>query len=172
MKLLRIGVILFVVGVSLLVATQLRAKSVMLQDGYVGGFQRALGPYLFEPRETIIVLQDSSPQNVTVAVVRTQAWLGTQEEGGSAAQNVSRVAPVFNVSGMMDLDRVTFKMPSRGVYYILVLTSAGKPVDSVDLAVEQEGVAEDLLTISAIILGVGVAIIIVDRVRPLRRHGH
>jgi len=63
-------------------------------------------------------------------------------------------------------------MPSRGMYYILVLTSAGKPVDSVDLVVEQEGVAGDLLAISAIILGVGVAIIIVDRVRAFKRYGH
>jgi hypothetical protein len=171
LKLLRIGVILFVVGVSLLVATQLRAKSVMEN---IGGFG-ILGPFLFEPRETIIVLKDSSPQNVTVAVVPAQAWLGTQDPSGGlggAPLNVSEVAPVFNVSGMMNLDRVIFSMPSRGMYYILVLTSAGKPVDSVDLVVEQEGVAEDLLTISTIILGVGVAIIVVDRVKSLKRYGH
>jgi hypothetical protein len=174
-KLLRIGVILFVVGVSLLVATQLRAKSVMSDTGYESGFQGASGPFLLEPRETSIVLKDLSPQNVTVAVVPAQAWLGTQDVsdlGGSFPANVSEVAPVFSVSGMMDLDRVTFSLPSRGMYYILVLTSAGKPVDSVDLVVEQEGVAEDLFTISAIIPGVGVAIIIVDRVRSFKRYGH
>jgi hypothetical protein len=170
MKLLRIGVILFVVGVSLLVATQLRAKSVMGDTGGSG----IQGPFLFEPRETIIVLKDSSSQNVTVAVVPAQAWLGTQGVGGlgGTPPNFSEVAPVFNVSGMMNLDRVTFSMPTRGMYYILVLTGAGKPVNSVDLVVEQEGVAEDLLTISAITLGVGVAIIIVDRVKSLKRHGH
>jgi hypothetical protein len=168
MKLLRIGVILLVVGVSLLVATELRAKSVMVDTGGGG----ILGPFLFEPRETIIVLKDSSSQNVTVAVVPAQAWLGTQGFGGLGGPpiDVSEVAPVFSVSGMMNLDRVVFSMPSRGMYYVLVLTSAGKPVDSVDLAVVQEGVAEDLLTISAITLGVGVAIIIIDRVRTLKRH--
>jgi len=171
MKLLRIGVILLVVGVSLLVATQLRAKSVM---GPLGG-GGILGPFLFEPRETIIVLRDSSQQNVTVAVVPAQAWLGTEDPSsgfGGTPQSVSEATPVFNVSGMMNLDRVTFNMPSRGMYYIFVLTSAGKPVDSVNLVVEQDGVAEDLLTISAIILGFGVAIIIVDRVRSLRRSRH
>jgi hypothetical protein len=171
MKLLRIGVILLVVGVSLLVATQLRAKSVMGDTGGGG----ILGPFLFEPRETIIVLKDLSSQNVTVAVVPAQAWLGTQDPSsgvGGAPINVSEIAPVFSISGMMDLDRVIFSVPSRGIYYVLVLTSAGKPVDSVDLAVVQEGVAEDLLTISALILGVGIAIIIVDRVRSLRRYGH
>ena len=171
MKLLRIGVVLLVVGVSLLVATQLRAKSVM---GPFGGGGGILGPYLFEPRETIIVLKNSSQQNVTVAVVPAQAWLGIIEDGEAGFYNisVSEAAAVFNVSGMMNLDRVTFSMPSRGMYYILVLTSAGKPVDSVDLVVEQEGVAGDLLAISAIILGVGVAIIIVDRVRAFKRYGH
>jgi hypothetical protein len=170
LKLLRIGVILFVVGVSLLVATQLRAKSVM-GEAEGGGI---LGPFLFEPRETIIVLKNSNPQNVTVTVVPAQAWLGTEMDGDAAFYNisVSEAAAVFNVSGMMNLDRVTFTMPSRGMYYILVSTSAGKPVDYVDLVVEQEGVAEDLLTISAIILGVGVAIIIVDRVRSFKRYGH
>jgi hypothetical protein len=172
MKLLRIGVVLFVVGVSLLVAAQLRARSVWGGGTGGGGIQ---GPFLLEPRETIIVLEDLSSQNVTVTVVPAQAWLGTQDPSsglGSAPLNVSEVTPVFNVSGIMNLDRVIFTMPSRGMYYILVLTSAGKPVDSVDLVVEQEGVAEDLLTISAITLGVGVAIIIVDRVRSLKHHGH
>lgn len=170
MKLLRIGVILVVVGACLLVVTQLRATSTMLDVGGGG----ILGPFLFEPRETSIVVKDLSQQNVTVAVVPAQAWLGTQDPTsgfGGAPLNVSEVAPVFNVSGMMDLDRVVFSMPSRGMYYVLVLTSAGKPVDSVDLAVVQEGFAEDLLTISATVLGVGVAIIIVDRVRSLRRYG-
>jgi hypothetical protein len=170
-KLLRIGLVFLVVGVSLLVAAQLRAGPVLIDTGYRGVLQPALGPYLFEPRETIIVLKDSSPQNVTVAVVPAQAWIGTQEDGMGAPRNVSEAGAVFSVSGLMDLDRVTFKMPARGVYYVLVLTSAGKPVDNADLTVEQEGVAEDLLMISAIILGVGVAIAIIDRVRLLKRHG-
>lgn len=161
MRLLRIGMIFLVVGVSLLVATILRAKPIMMSGGYAP-FPDVLGPFLLEPRKTTIVLKDVSPQNVTVAVVAAQSWRATQ--------NISEVDPVFAASGMMKLDRLTFKVAVRGVYYIMVITNAGEFADEADLAVEQWGFAEDLLWISGVVLGVGVVMIVIDRVRLLSRH--
>jgi len=159
MKLLRIGVVFLVVGVSLLVATNLRATSIMIN---VGSFEGVFGPYVLEPRETIIVLKDvDPPQNLTMVVVNAQSWRATL--------NISEVDPVFIVDGLRELDAVIFKMGVRGLYYIVVTTSTGELTGSTNLALEQRGLAEDLLWISGIVLGIGVVTIVVHWLRSLRR---
>lgn len=158
MKLLRIGAILLTIGMTLLVATNLRAASQMTSTGKPIGL---FGPYLLEPRETTIVLKDVTPQNVTVAVVSAQIW--------HATQNISEFEHVFTVSGMNKLDSITFNLNMRGLYYIVVFTTDGRLAEEVRLVVVQEGLPKDLLWISGILSSMGVIMIVIHQLRPLAR---
>jgi len=161
MKLQRIGVFLLVVGVSFLVATNLRARSI---DSRMGSFDGVFGPYLFEPRETIVVLREVEPsENLTVAVVNQQSWNPTQDIG--------EANPAFMFSGLRQSDAVVFKIGVRGLYFVVVTTETGELTGRTDLAVEQRGYAEDLLWISGSIAATGIAIVVVDRVRSLKHRG-
>jgi hypothetical protein len=161
MKLLRIGVFLLVVGVSFLVATNLRARSI---DSEMGSFDGVFGPYLFEPRQTIIVLREVEPsENLTVAVVNARCWNPTQD--------IKEADPAFVFSGLRQSDAVVFKTSVRGLYYVVVTTETDELTGATDLAVEQRGYAEDLLWISGSLAALGIAIVVVDRVKMLRRCG-
>lgn len=159
MRFVRVGMIFLVVGASLLVATILRAKPVVV---YSGGQEGLVGPYLFEPRQITIVLKDVRHQNVTVAVVNAQDWC--------TIQDVSKVDPVFAASGMNKLDRVTFKVTARGLYYIMVITSSGTLAGEIRLSLEQRGYAEDFLWISGIVSGIGVVMSSIHLLKFLRHH--
>lgn len=159
MKLQRIGVILLVIGVSLLVATNLRARSVSYRVGIENGL---FIPYLFEPRKTIIVLREVEPsENLTVVVVNQQSWNPTQD--------ISEADPAFVFSGLRQSDAIVFKIGVRGLYYVVVTTETGELTGTTDLAVEQRGFAEDLLWVSGTLTSVGIAVVVVQWVRLLRR---
>jgi len=161
MKLQRIGVVLLVVGVSFLVAINLRARSI---DSRMGSFDGVFGPYLFEPRDTIVVLREAEPsENLTVAVVNQQSWNPTQDIG--------EANPAFMFSGLRQSDAVVFKIGVRGLYFVVVTTETGERTGRTDLVVEQRGYAEDLLWISGSIAATGIAIVVVDRVRSLKHRG-
>lgn len=159
MKLLRIGVAVLVIGVSLLVATNLRARSV--DTGSMGSSHGLFGPFLFEPRETIIVLREVEPsENLTMAVVDQHSWNPTQDIGEADL--------AFVLGGLRQADAVVFKIGVRGLYYIVVTTETGELTGETDLAVEQRGFAEDLLWASGVLTAVGIVIVIVQWVRLLR----
>jgi len=156
MKTLRIGVIILVIGVSLLIATIMRGKPItssslghkdltIFLDGYIWG-----DPHLLEPRQTTIALKSASSDNVTIHVVPARSW--------EAAQNISLVNPVFTVEGMRKLYAATF-IPPRGTYYFIVTTPNGTLVDEVELKFEQAGLAQDLCAISIAATVTGTAII-------------
>jgi len=160
MKLLRIGVVILLIGASLLVATNLRARSV--SSGRVGSFNGLFGPFLFEPRKIIIVLLEVEPsENLTMAVVNHHSWNPTQDIG--------EADPAFVLSGLRQADAVVFKIGVRGLYYVVVTTETGELTGETDLAVEQRGFAEDLLWASGVLTAVGIVIVVVQWVRSLRR---
>lgn len=169
MKLLRIGMILLVVGVSLWVATNARTR--VVSTGRISNFLGLFGPYLFEPREIIIVLRAvTPPENLTLALVNGQSW-SPPDEFDDADARAREADPAFEVSGLRRFDAVVFKIDVRGLYYILVTTETGEFTGETEVVVEQRGVAEDLLWASWTLIGIGVVVVVVDRVRMLRRRG-
>jgi hypothetical protein len=160
MKLLRIGVVVLVIGVSLLVATNLRNRSVSTgSQASSNGLSR---PFLLEPRETIIVLLKVKPsENLTMTVVDQHSWNPTQD--------ISEAHPAFVLSGLRQFDAVVFRIGVRGLYYVVITTETGELTGETDLAIEQRGIAEDLLWASGAFTAVGIAIVVVQSVRTLRR---
>ena len=136
------------IGVSLFFATNLRVKTGKLGGG--ASEPMAFGPFLFEPRQTIIVLKNAGSDNVSIHVVPAKSW--------EATQNVSLASPVFSADGMRKLYSVTFQLPTRGVYYLVATTPDGRLLDEVELAYEQTGLAQDLymLSIAAIVIGAAI----------------
>lgn len=162
MKLLRVGVVVLVIGVSLLVATNLRNRS--LSTGSVGSSNGLFGPFLFEPRETIIVLLKVEPsENLTMAVVDQHGWNPTQD--------ISEADSAFVLSGLMQFDAVVFRIGVRGLYYVVITTETGEFTGETDLAIEQRGIAEDLLWGSGALTAVGITIVVVQFVRTVRHRG-
>lgn len=155
MKALRIGALLLIIGTTLLVATNLRSKSI---SGSMGSSKGELGPYLLEPRETTIVLREVSPPTVTISVIEAKSW--------EATKNITKVNPAFTVSGMRKTYAATFQQPTRGLYYIIVTTSTNQPANKTDISLEQRGIAQDLLTISLIIPTIGTIIIAIAQLKP------
>lgn len=159
MKLLRIGVVVLLIGVSLSVATNLRTRSVSKSS--IGGSHGLFGPFLFEPREIIIVLLKVKPsENLTMTVVDQHGWNPTQD--------ISEANPAFVLSGLRQFDAVVFKIGVRGLYYVVITTETGEPMGETDLAIEQRGCAEDLLWASGALTAVGIIIVVVQSVRTLR----
>ena len=157
MKLLRIGVIMLVIGVSLLVATYVRAHTV--DSG--GGGVIITEPFVFEPRTTIITLMEVDPkENLTLAVINELSW--------SQTQDIREVTPAFVLSGLRELDTIILKISVRGLYYIVVTTEKGEFVRPSDLVVQQTGFAEDLLWASGTLVAVGVGIVVVRMARLLK----
>jgi len=154
---LRVGIIILVIGVSLFFAIHLRVKTGKMGGG--ASEPMAFGPFLLEPRQTIIVLNDASSDNVSIHVVRAKIW--------EATQNVSLANPVFSVDGMRRLYSVTFQLQTRGVYYFVATTPDGRLVDEVELRFEQTGLAQDLYIISMIAIIVGAAITVYNVLRLL-----
>jgi len=162
MKLLRVGVVVLVIGVSLLVATNLRNRSV--STGSVGSSNGLFGPFLFEPRETIIVLLKVEPsENLTMAVVDQHGWNPTQD--------ISEADSAFVLSGLRQFDAVVFRIGVRGLYYVVITTETGELMGEADLAMEQRGFAEDLLWASGALTAVGITIVVVQFVRTVRHRG-
>jgi len=159
MKLSRIGVIVLLIGVTLLFATNIRGRTI--SGGGSIGRPYPLGPFMLEPRETTLVLREVSPENVTVTVfvVDAKSW--------QAIQNISKVTPVFTASEMKKLYSVTFRLDKRGLYYIVVTTNTGSLADEVEMAIEQRGLAGDLLTLSIAISIIGAITLIIDRLKSI-----
>lgn len=149
MKPLRIGLIILVIGISLFFATTLRAKPIKIGVGVEGG-PAVFGPYLLEPRQTIIVLISAGSDNVTVHVVPAKSWMATQ--------NITIAKPIFSAQGMRKLYTATFQPETRGIYYFIVTTSDGKLLDDAEIKFEQTGLAQDLYLISITAIVVGTAI--------------
>jgi len=148
MKTLRIGIIILLIGVSLLFATNMRTKTMKISTA--ANAPMALGPFLLEPRQTIIVLTSETPDNVTIHVVPSKNW--------EATQNISLANPVFTASGMRRLYAVTFRLETRGVYYFVVTMPNGTLIDEPALKFEQTGLAQDLYMISITATIIGMAI--------------
>lgn len=157
MKLLRIGAIMLVIGVSLLVATYVRAHTV--DSG--GGGVIITEPFVFEPRTTIITLKEVDPkENLTLAVINELSW--------SQTQDIREVTPAFVLSGLRESDTIVFKISVRGLYYILVITEKGEFVNHFYLVVAQRGFSDDLLWASGTLVAVGVGIVVVQMARSLK----
>jgi len=158
-KTLRIGAIILVIGVSLLIATVMRGKTIIATSSGHGQLTidsegRIAGgmPHLLEPRQTKIVLKEASADVVTIHVVPAKSW--------EATLNISLVDPVFTVEGMRRLYAATFKPAVRGLYYFIVTTADGLlPPGEVELKFEQSGLAQDLYIISVAFIVVGTATI-------------
>jgi len=137
-----------VIGVSLFLATHLRVKTPKESGGVSG--PTVLGPLLFEPRQTVIVLKSASSDVVSIHVVPAKSW--------EATQNVSLANPVFSADGMRRLYSVSFQLQARGVYYLVATSLDGRLLDEVELAYEQTGLAQDLyiLSIAAIVIGAAI----------------
>ena len=158
MKTLRIGVIILVIGVSLLIATFMRDKTIIATSR---GQQQVIVdpegniaeyiPHLLEPRQTTIVLKEVSVDVVTIHVVPAKSW--------EATLNISLVTPIFTVEGMRKLYAATFKPAFRGLYYFIVTTPDGRLVDEVELRFEQAGLAQDLYATSIAFIVVGTVAI-------------
>jgi len=150
MKTLRIGVIILVIGVSLLIATVMRGKTIIATSS--GQQQVSQGwPHLLEPRHTTIVLKEVSVDVVTIHVVHAKSW--------EATLNISLVTSIFTVEGMRKLYAATFKPAFRGLYYFIVTTPDGRLVDEVELRFEQAGLAQDLYVTSIVFIVVGTVAI-------------
>jgi len=81
MRTLRVGIMILVIGVSLFFATLLRGKTSKGSGGVSG--PTVLGPLLFEPRQTVIVLKSASSDVVSIHVVPAKSWEATQNVGRS-----------------------------------------------------------------------------------------
>jgi hypothetical protein len=158
---LRIGLIILVIGISLFFATNLRAKPIKIGVGVEGG-PAAFGPYLLEPRQTIIVLLSAGSDNVTIHVVPAKSW--------TATQNITLANPIFSAQGMRRLYTVTFQPGTRGIYYFIVTTSDGKLLDEAEIKFEQTGLAQDLYLISIAAVVVGTVIMACHGVNLLWKH--
>ena len=164
MKTLRIGVIILVIGVSLLIATFMRDKTIIATSR---GQQQVIVdpegniaeyiPHLLEPRHTTIVLKEVSVDVVTIHVVHAKSW--------EATLNISLVTPIFTVEGMRRLYAATFKPAFRGLYYFIVTTPDGRLVDEVELRFEQAGLAQDLYATSIVFIVVGTVAITYNGLR-------
>ena len=161
MKTLRIGVIILVIGISLLIATVMRGRTIIatslghgqLHISPVDGSVQGCMPHLLEPRQTKIVLKEADVDVVTIHVVPAKSW--------EATLNISLVDPVFTVEGMRRLYAATFRPAVRGLYYFIVTTADGQLVDAreLELKFEQSGLAQDLYIISVAFIVVGTATI-------------
>lgn len=150
MRTLRVGIIILVIGVSLFFAAHLRVKTP--KGSYeVSGGPTVLGPFLLEPRQTLIVLNSASSDVISIHVVPAKSW--------EATQNVSLANPIFSADGMRKKYSVTFHLQYRGVYYFVATAPDGTLVDSAELMFEQTGLARDLYVISIAAIIVGAAII-------------
>jgi len=147
---LRIGIMTLAIAVASLFATHIRTRTPKLTGGYQGE-PMAIGPFLLEPRQTLIVLNSASSDNVSIYVVPAKSW--------EATQNVSLANPIFSADGMRKKYSVTFHLQYRGVYYFVATAPDGTLVDSAELMFEQTGLARDLYVISIAAIIVGAAII-------------
>jgi hypothetical protein len=161
MKLLRIGALILIIGISLLVATHLRIQRELVSSG---SFDGVFGPFVLEPKETTIVLRDVSPQNVTMFVVNALSW---RRPENITSQDISKIQPVFTFTGLFKRDAVTLRIQWRGIYYIVIVTNTSEPVDFADIAFEQRGIPQDLLHISETLIGIGMIIIAIQPLKTL-----
>lgn len=162
-RLWRVGGILLVIGVSLLAATILRNRVLYSSEGSfpIGLF----GPYLLEPRETVVVLREVNPaENVTLMLVNEQSWR-PPESFDEANACVRKAVPAFEMTGLRKFDAVLFNVDMRGLYYVLVTTGTGEFTGETEVVVEQRGLAADFWWFSWAFIAVGVAAVIVDKVR-------
>jgi len=169
MKTLRIGVIILIIGVSLLIATIMRGKTIISTsfgqkqlhiNPFTGNIEGG-NPHLLEPRQTTIILRSASGEMVTIHVVRAKSW--------EATLNISLADPVFTVEGMRRLYAATFKPAVRGLYYFIVTTPDGRLVDEVELKFEQAGLAQDLYIISVAAIVIGTAVIAYNGLKQIIR---
>jgi hypothetical protein len=157
-NLLRVGTVALVAGISMMIVTTMRALPIGtgVQSSYVGMF----GPFLLEPRETIVVLRDvDPPTELTLSLIDQKLW--------NPNQNVSQAVTAFSIGNLMQSDTVIFDVPSRGLYYVILSNETGLSGQT-SIRLDQRGFAPDLLWVSAAILFTGVVIIAVQGTRVLR----
>jgi len=168
MKTLRVGAIFLIIGISLSLATIMRNRTLStgVQSHPIGLF----GPLLLEPRETIVVLRDVSPEwNLTLSLVNAQDWTppeSFEEADAKALESVS----TFKLTGLKKFDTVIFMVDIRGLYYILTTISTGEFTGKTELVVEQRGIANDMWWASLVLLASGIVVVIGDRAKTLRKH--
>lgn len=158
-KLFRIGMVVLVIGISFLITTHLRAR--VLDTGTIGNYLGFFGPFLFEPRETTLVLREAEPpQNLTVAIVSQNSW--------NPERTIREADTALLLVGLSQADAVVFKIGTRGLYWVLVMTETGELTGDTELSVEQKGLSEDLLWFSYTLIIVGITILIFQRLRGLK----
>lgn len=161
MNLLRIGTVALVVGISLMTVTTMRALPIGtgVQDSYVGMF----GPFLLEPRETIVVLRNvDPPTDLTLSLINQKLW--------NPNQNVSQAVAAFSIGNLTQSDIVIFDVPSRGLYYVILSNETGLSGQT-SIRLDQRGFTPDLLWVSAAFLFTGAIIVAVQGVRILKTRG-
>jgi hypothetical protein len=167
MKALRFGAILLTIGISLSLATIMRNRT--LSTGVQSHPIGLVGPLLLEPRETVVVLRDVSPEwNLTLSLVNAQDWTPPQNFEEADAKALESVS-TFEVTGLKKFDTVIFTVDIRGLYYVLTTISTGEFTDETELVVEQRGMANDMWWASLVLLASGIVVVIGDRVNTLRR---
>jgi hypothetical protein len=157
-NLLRIGIVTLVVGLSLMVVTNMRALPIGtgLQGSYIGMF----GPFLLEPRETIVVLRSvDPPTDLTLSVINQKFW--------NPNQNISQTVTAFSIGNLTQSDIVIFDVPSRGLYYVVLSNETGLSGQT-SIRLDQRGFAPDLLWVSAAFLFTGVITVAVQGIRILK----
>lgn len=160
MNLLRFGTVALVVGISLMIVTTMRALPIGtgVQSSYVGMF----GPFLLEPRETIVVLRSvDPPTDLTLSLINQKLW--------NPNQNVSQAVAAFSIGNLTQSDTVIFDVPSRGLYYVILSNETGLS-EQTSIRLDQRGFAPDLLWVSAAFLFTGVVTVAVQGVRTLKTH--
>ncbi len=160
MKLLRVGIVVMVVGVSFLVAAYLRARPV--DSGYTTSGFGLIGPLLLEPRETLIALRQVDPP---ASLTLTLFW----QSGFDPDRDIGKTNGAFSTSGLAEFDTLVFDVPSRGQYYIVLTNETGQLTGTTGFRVEQRGFASDFLLASEITIAIGIGTIVMQVLLNFRK---
>src|SRR4030042_1693485 len=130
MKLLRVGFVVLVVGISMLVVAYLRARPV--DSGNATSPYGLLGPFLLEPRETLIVLrQVVPPANLTLTLI--------SQSGFDPNRDIGEARGAFSMSGLMQSDTIIFTVPARGLFYCVITNETGQLTGTTSIRLEAPG---------------------------------
>jgi hypothetical protein len=118
------------------------------------------GPFLLEPRETVVVLRSvDPPTHLTLSLINQKLW--------NPNQNVSQTVAAFSIGNLTQSDIVIFDVPSRGLYYVVLSNETGLSGQT-SIRLDQRGFAPDLLWVSAAFSLIGVTTVAVQGIRFLK----
>jgi len=158
MKLLRLGVMLLAVGISMLVVADMRARSI--DSGSITTSNGLIGPLLLEPREALIALRRVDPPvNLTLTVV--------SQSGFDPNFDIGKTDGAFSMGGLMQSDTIIFRIPLRGLYYVVVTNETGQLTGTTSIRLEQRGFESDFLFGSEAVTVIGAAIVALQGIRQL-----